>query len=189
MMGVCDYHLGITYYDTDEIAMGEFSFLSSLKRIIKINDKTTIDTTEKIQFDENLETNNLVKEINQFIDKISPGYIQLNQSQLKDYKWFELLDSLNYLGMVWCSRNNNEKAQEYLHLAEQIYTYYEKLELNSSMELNNQDINSNSALPEEFSKFLLVSEKNKKIQDAHTSTIYYLAQVYQYLKSPDKVSL
>ncbi|KAF6731102.1 KIF1-binding-like protein [Oryzias melastigma] len=86
----------------------------------------------------------------------------------------------NQLGILWAGRDETEKAQGFLETAESIYQRYMK---------------ENGSPPTDMSEYfcseenqLTHQERTKKFELAYTHTLYYLAQVYQYLGENERAA-
>jgi hypothetical protein len=93
--------------------------------------------------------------------------IKTDSAQPVDINYVQYLaDSYNYLGMLWTGRNDPKRAEKHLKKAEKIYEIYQ---------VNQKDESS----------VKLTDEKSvQRMEDLHTLTTFYLAQVYGFLKLP-----
>ncbi|KAL0479969.1 hypothetical protein AKO1_000662, partial [Acrasis kona] len=117
---------------------------------------------DKNSSDKNLDT---PKEDNE--DDYEADGINNNSTTPIDIQYIHILaDSYNYLGMLWTSRNEPKRSERYLRKAEEIYSYYKKC----------QDSEQGPKV---------TSERTiKRMEELHTLTTFYLAQVYGFLKLP-----
>ncbi|TRY90524.1 hypothetical protein DNTS_002653 [Danionella cerebrum] len=80
----------------------------------------------------------------------------------------------NQLGILWAGRDEIEKAQGYLEIAESMYLLYMREDGQPPLDLQEFFV----AEGEEFS----TQEKIRRFEMSYTHTLYYLAQVYKNLE-------
>ena len=116
----------------------------------------------------------------------------LENVKRKEFIVLTAVKSYNQLGVLWCIRDDHEKAKHYLDQAQTFYENFTQLKYkdneacgiidNSGIYgirdlLNIDDVSSNT--PNSY-------EKEKALDLLNAYTYYYLAQVYQKLEEPKK---
>ncbi|XP_034044412.1 KIF-binding protein isoform X1 [Thalassophryne amazonica] len=86
----------------------------------------------------------------------------------------------NQLGILWAGREEMEKAQGFLEMAESIYQQYMKEEGSPPLDITEYFCTEENLLTHQ--------EKTKRFELAYTYTMYYLAQVYQNLGQTERAA-
>ncbi|KAL2083240.1 hypothetical protein ACEWY4_021013 [Coilia grayii] len=84
------------------------------------------------------------------------------------------IQARNQLGILWAGRDEIEKAQGFLEMAENIYMRYMKEDGQPPMDLTDFFVGEEDQLSQQ--------ERTKRFEMAYTHTMYYLAQVYKNLE-------
>jgi len=84
----------------------------------------------------------------------------------------ELLDGLNHLGIVHCNRQQHAKALEFLTSSKDIYSKTLEAKKGNTLPTALQDAST-----------------WENVEAKHTHTLFYLAQVYNYLNKPSESSM
>eukprot|EP00741_Cyanophora_paradoxa_P010731 tig00020538_g10373.t1 len=143
-LGIVDYHLGINFLDTEELASGEASLTAALKILDPTPDS------------DGGEAPSAASEAND-----ATSWVKI------EYRARYLVDLYNRLGVLWNDRGEYSKADEFLQKALDAYR------------------RKKPSLPTPSASTEASSENAKRtIEDEHTMSYYYLAQVAANLKKP-----
>ncbi|KAI7805501.1 KIF-binding protein [Triplophysa rosa] len=88
------------------------------------------------------------------------------------------IQARNQLGILWAGRDEIEKAQGYLEIAESMYLLYMKEDGQPPMDLEDFFVPEGEELSQQ--------EKTRRFEMAYTHTLYYLAQVYKNLQQYER---
>ncbi|KAA0717906.1 KIF1-binding protein -like protein [Triplophysa tibetana] len=88
------------------------------------------------------------------------------------------IQARNQLGVLWAGRDENEKAQGFLEIAESMYLLYMKEDGQPPMDLEDFFVPEGEGLSQQ--------EKTRRFEMAYTHTLYYLAQVYKNLQQYER---
>ena len=118
----------------------------------------------------------------------------LKDARKKEFIVLTAVKAYNQLGVLWCIRDDHEKAKSYLDMSQQTYEDFSKMktrhmEAKSDGEFDNPGIygirdllkieNVSTDAPNSH-------EKEKALDLLNAYTYYYLAQVFQKLENPKK---
>ncbi|XP_055026600.2 KIF-binding protein [Misgurnus anguillicaudatus] len=88
------------------------------------------------------------------------------------------IQARNQLGILWAGRDEIEKAQGFLEIAESMYLRYMKEDGQAPMDLQDFFVPEGEELSQQ--------ERTRRFEMAYTHTLYYLAQVYKNLQQYER---
>ncbi|XP_065152909.1 KIF-binding protein [Paramisgurnus dabryanus] len=88
------------------------------------------------------------------------------------------IQARNQLGILWAGRDEIEKAQGFLEIAESMYLLYMKEDGQAPMDLQDFFVPEGEELSQQ--------ERTRRFEMAYTHTLYYLAQVYKNLQQYER---
>ncbi|XDV50236.1 hypothetical protein PO909_019324 [Leuciscus waleckii] len=88
------------------------------------------------------------------------------------------IQARNQLGILWAGRDEIEKAQGFLEIAETMYLLYMKEDGQPPLDLQDFFVPQGEELSQQ--------EKTRRFEMAYTHTLYYLAQVYKNLQQYER---
>uniref|UniRef100_A0A8C1ULZ1 KIF-binding protein n=1 Tax=Cyprinus carpio TaxID=7962 RepID=A0A8C1ULZ1_CYPCA len=88
------------------------------------------------------------------------------------------IQARNQLGILWAGRDEIEKAQGFLEIAESMYLLYMKEDGQPPLDLQDYFVLEGEELSQQ--------EKIRRFEMAYTHTLYYLAQVYKNLEQYER---
>ena len=135
-----------------------------------------------------------VQELAQGEKDLQQALLLLEQVKKKEFVVLTAVKAYNQLGVLWCIRDDHEKAKNYLDLSQWAYEEFnlkrsEVMDASHNSEVDNPGIygirdllkieNLSTDAPNSH-------EKEKALDLLNAYTYYYLAQVYQKLEKPKK---
>lgn len=94
-----------------------------------------------------------------------------------------VLTALNQLGILWSQRDDAKTSQGYLEKAELLYKTYISEESNVPLEINDLFLLTDSETPQ------TKTDSCSSLEQVHTLTLYYLAQIYSSLNDHVKAAV
>lgn len=162
-LGRAYYMLGVNYYLTEEPSRAETSLIKSIHFLSVLNqgERTLPPCSPDIDLDSIGDMCEYQKEYYTLDSILSKVHCVVQQAP-KNIAFVQYLtDAYNYVGMIWYNRNEYERAETLFKRAEQLYTYF-------AVDLNEEAKSD---------------ELRHAMENMHTLTTFYLAQVYGMMKN------